>query len=220
MKYLFIYFLTFSLFSCDNAHKKIEFEVSSQQIYNEFQVNEVAALSKYKGKKIKVTGVLISFVNSMGDNYCYIGSKGDIIGEVYCRMSDEFSKNAGNYNKGQIITIEGIVEGKSIAGVVKMDNLEQDTNYPVMYFIVAFLFVVGIGLMIWGARKTFGNGLQRKFIRINPLKGKTYDQITKAVGLPNSYVLNKRTWASGGYSITLLFDDDNICLGVISEFKF
>ena len=220
MKYLISFLLFFTLISCSNTRKSIEYNVTSQQIYNEFQVNEVAALSKYKGKKIKVTGVLISFVNSMGDNYCYIGSKGDIIGEVYCRMSDEFSKNAGNYNKGQIITIEGIVEGKSIAGVVKMDNLVQETNYPVMYFIVAFLFVVGIGLMIWGARKTFGNGLQKKFIRINPLKGKTYDQITQAVGLPNSYVLNKKTWSRGGYSITLLFDDDDVCLGVISEFKF
>jgi hypothetical protein len=57
----------------------------------------------------------------MGDNYCYIGSHGDLLGEVQCSMSEEFSKNAGNYTKGQMIILEGIVEGKSFSGIVKIN---------------------------------------------------------------------------------------------------
>ena len=120
MKHLVAALFMFTLFSC-NTQKVVEDEVTSQQIYNEFQENEVAALAKYKGKKIRVSGELLSFVNSMGDNYCYIGSHGDLLGEVQCRMSEEFSKNAGNYTKGQMIILEGIVEGKSFSGIVKIN---------------------------------------------------------------------------------------------------
>jgi hypothetical protein len=117
-KYLTILILSSFFVSCST--QKVEFEVTSQQIYKEFQDNEVAALSKYKGKKIKVTGELISFTNIMGDNFCYIGSHGDLIGEVQCKMSDEFSKKAGNYKVGQKITLEGVVEGMLITGVVQI----------------------------------------------------------------------------------------------------
>ena len=89
-----------------------------------------------------------------------------------------------------------------------------------IYIYGPFLFGIAIALIIWGARRTSGDMLQRKFVSINPLKGKSYDQIIQTVGLPNSYVLNKKIWSRGGYSITLLFDDDDVCIGVISEFKF
>lgn len=97
-----------------------EFEVSSQQIYREFQENEVAAFSKYKGKRVRVTGEIIGFNNIMGRNYCYIGSHGDFIGEIECLMSDEFSKNAGNYKIGQVITMEGTIVDRSFTGVIQM----------------------------------------------------------------------------------------------------
>jgi hypothetical protein len=111
------------LFSCiiiSCNFQNVEYDVTSQQIYNEFSENEVAALSKYKGKKIRVTGELLSFINTFGSNYCYIGSHGDLIGEIECKMSDEFSKNAGNYKIGQTITLEGIVVGKTFTGVVQI----------------------------------------------------------------------------------------------------
>jgi uncharacterized membrane protein YcgQ (UPF0703/DUF1980 family) len=119
MKILFVFFFVNIFFSCEP--KKIDYEVTTQQIYNEFQENEVAALSKYKGKKVRVTGEIISFNNLSNKNYCFIGSHGDFIGEVKCLMSDEFYKNAGNYRVGQIITLEGFVVGKSFTGVVEIE---------------------------------------------------------------------------------------------------
>ena len=109
----------FFLFSC-KSEKKIDYEVTSQQIYKEFQDNEVAATAKYKDKRIRVTGTLISFDRTLGTNYCYIGSPGDFIGEVSCAMSEEFSKQAGNYTKGQEMFVEGICTGKSFTGVVNL----------------------------------------------------------------------------------------------------
>jgi hypothetical protein len=111
---LIIFFIT----SCES--QKVEYEVTSQQIYKEFQDNEVAALSKYKGKKIRVTGELLNFTHSIGNDYCFIGSHGDFLGEVQYKMSEDFSKNAGNYSKGQIITLEGIVDSKSFTGIIQI----------------------------------------------------------------------------------------------------
>ena len=110
----------FFLFYC-KSEKKIDYEVTSQQIYKEFQDNEVAATSKYKDKRIRVTGTLISFDRTLGTNYCYIGSPGDFIGEVSCAMSEEFSKQAGNYTKGQTISLEGKCIGRSFTGVVNLE---------------------------------------------------------------------------------------------------
>lgn len=108
------------LSSC-KPEQKIEYEVTSQQIYKEFQDNEVTATAKYKDKRIRVIGTLISFDRTMGTNYCYIGSPGDFIGEVCCAMSEEFSKNAGNFQKGQTISVEGKCTGKSFTGVVNLE---------------------------------------------------------------------------------------------------
>jgi len=115
----FFVLIFFFLISCNID--RIDFEVSSQQIYSEFENNEVAALSKYKDKKIKVTGELLRFENHFGSNYCYIGSHGDFLGEISCKMSDEFSKNAGNYKIGQTITLIGIVKAKDIFGLVNIE---------------------------------------------------------------------------------------------------
>jgi len=106
--------------SCNN-NQKVDFEVTSQQIYKEYQDNEVAADAKYKDKRVKVTGTIISFDKSMGVNYCYIGSSGDFIGEVRCAMSEDFVKQAINYQKGQIISLEGKCIGRSFTGVVNLE---------------------------------------------------------------------------------------------------
>jgi len=117
---LFISFVLLVFTSCNN-NQKIEFEVTSQQIYKEYQDNEVAADAKYKDKRIKVIGTIISFDKSMGVNYCYIGSTGDFIGEVRCAMSEDFVKQAGNYQKGQTISLEGKCIGRSFTGVVNLE---------------------------------------------------------------------------------------------------
>ena len=123
MKTISILFITYILLittSCQN-NQKIDFDVTSQQIYKEYQDNEVAADAKYKDKRVKVTGTIISFDKSMGVNYCYIGSSGDFIGEVRCAMSEDFVKQAGNYQKGQTISLEGKCIGRSFTGVVNLE---------------------------------------------------------------------------------------------------
>jgi len=95
----------------------------------------------------------------------------------------------------------------------------------------------GLGLFIWilimgsifffafllGAQS--GQRLASKFASAGTLKGKSKEDIIKAVGPPNAIsgaanggqILQ---WLSGGYHIVLLFDAGGICRGVIHEFSF
>lgn len=64
--------------------------------------------------------------------------------------------------------------------------------------------------------------LNDKFVKLGVLKGKTYNEIVAACGAPSSRspMGNGTTlcqWMATGYHIALLFDADNICLGISHE---
>ena len=72
--------------------------------------------------------------------------------------------------------------------------------------------------------------LHRRFARLGELPGYPLDYITRTVGAYTSArptVITDRnnapgtlcTWARSHYSITLLFDQDNICVGIAHETK-
>ncbi len=88
-----------------------------------------------------------------------------------------------------------------------------------------------LGGIIWyfiskSAVRAPGAMLQKKFVSLNPLAGKTYSEIAAKCGAPNSLssqVLDDGTvvkiyqWMATGYHIVLLFDQNDICLGISSE---
>ena len=86
-----------------------------------------------------------------------------------------------------------------------------------------------VGGLIWYAItkavvKAPGNALQQKFINLGTLKGKTFSEIQNACGSPNSTSVGANgvkiyQWMATGYHIVLLFDENDICLGVSSETK-
>ena len=93
-----------------------------------------------------------------------------------------------------------------------------------------FIWVIPvIGGLFWffissAMVKAPGNALQQKFIRLGTLKGKTLGEIQSACGAPSSVTSGKDgvkvyQWMATGYHIVLLFDENDICLGVSSETK-
>lgn len=84
-----------------------------------------------------------------------------------------------------------------------------------------------IGFVLWVliaqvAVRISGNTLQKQFIKLGTLKGKTLAEIQKACGDPISISYGEAgvkicQWMRSGYNIVLLFDENNICLGVNSE---
>jgi len=87
---------------------------------------------------------------------------------------------------------------------------------------VAAAFMAGFALA-WGLRVHRRN-LRRRMTQIPVFRGKTYAEILREVGCdPQTSVRQTdghtlRTWRDpGGYSISLLFDTGDLCLGVAEE---
>ena len=84
-----------------------------------------------------------------------------------------------------------------------------------------------IGGLIWyaitnAAVKAPGASLNQKFVSLGTLAGKTLNEIVAVAGQPSAVsavgdgkIL--RQWQATSYHIALLFDENDICLGVSSE---
>lgn len=84
-----------------------------------------------------------------------------------------------------------------------------------------------IGGLIWfaissAAVKAPGAALNQKFVSLGTLSGKSFNEIASVVGQPsavsamgNGQIL--RQWQATSYHIALIFDENDICLGVSSE---
>lgn len=93
--------------------------------------------------------------------------------------------------------------------------------------------VLGIGFGAFGGYffagllTSKGTLLKQDFIAMGELRGKTLDEIKQKVGAPKATFSCTTaetgrpgtlcTWQEPSYSITLLFDENNVCLGVNKE---
>lgn len=67
-----------------------------------------------------------------------------------------------------------------------------------------------------------GARLQKKFVKLGNLKGLHYDYIVNEVGKPNAITNIKNNqivaqWITDNYHIALIFDKNDICLGISSQ---
>ena len=87
------------------------------------------------------------------------------------------------------------------------------------WIIAAFL----AGLLFGKWTKKQKMKLQERFDKLNICKGMSYVEILQRVQAApritdrNADGITERTWADEGYSITLTFDHQDICLGVQDE---
>lgn len=109
--------------------------------------------------------------------------------------------------------------GLGIAGFI--------TEFSTVGIICGLCLGAFIGYFVAGLYTAKGNLLQQDFIAMGNLAGKTLEEIKSKVGEPNTInactVANTGkhgslcTWSNAPYSITLLFDENNVCLGVNQE---
>ena len=85
--------------------------------------------------------------------------------------------------------------------------------------VIIILGMGGIFYLFYVLYKMPGVKLQKKFIRMGVLKGIPYQEIVEVVGLPNMVMGGQKTWSAGTYSITLIFDENDICKGVSLEYN-
>ena len=90
--------------------------ISAVDLAKAFEDNEIKANALYKDKHVQVSGKIKSIGESFGSTYIVLDSGKDFsITDIQCFFNDktEISKIA-NLNKGDMATIKGSVDGKSL----------------------------------------------------------------------------------------------------------
>jgi len=88
------------------------YTLTADQLYSEFDANEVAAEAKYKKQIVTVSGVIQDIgTEILGRAYVIIGGRGFLDG-VQCVFPDSEKPRIAVLSKGQHITIRGTVTGK------------------------------------------------------------------------------------------------------------
>ena len=85
---------------------------------------------------------------------------------------------------------------------------------------IAAAFLAGILFALW--LKARRSSLRQRVLDAAVFRGKTYQEITREIDAPQTIIRQTdgrtlRTWQEDGYSISLLFDAQDLCLGVESE---
>jgi hypothetical protein len=88
------------------------YTLTANQLYGEYDSNEVAADAKYKGKIVIVSGTIQNIGKDIADNaYIVIGGKGFLDG-VQCTFTKGEESSVARLSKGQNVTVKGEVSGK------------------------------------------------------------------------------------------------------------
>lgn len=100
------------------------YTLSANQLYREYESNEVAADTKYKGKVVIVSGRIQDIGKDiMDDAYIVIGGKGFLDG-VQCTFTKSEQSSVASLSKGQQVSVKGEVAGKMGNVLVKKASLQ------------------------------------------------------------------------------------------------
>lgn len=94
------------------------YRLSANQLYSEYESNEVAADSKYKGRVVVVSGTIQNIGKDiMDDAYIVIGGEGFLDG-IQCMFTKGQQSSVARLSKGQHVTVKGEVSGKMLGNVL------------------------------------------------------------------------------------------------------
>jgi aspartyl/asparaginyl-tRNA synthetase len=99
-------------------------DVSIRELLKEYKDNEVRADANFKGKRIRVTGIVDDVKkNITNDIYITLGTgKQFEIPKVQCYFDDSLANQAAQLSKGARVTVEGRVKGLMMN--VQVDDCE------------------------------------------------------------------------------------------------
>ena len=95
------------------AKNREAFYVSAEEMYREYERNEIAAEQKYKNSAVMVRGIVESIGRDILDTAYVVLSGGDsfLLG-VQCYFDDSEAYSLASLSPGQRVTISGVVTGK------------------------------------------------------------------------------------------------------------
>lgn len=88
------------------------YTISADQLYSDYNSNEVAADAKYKGKVVIVSGRIQDIGKDIVDDaYIIIGGEG-FLDRVQCMFTKGQQSSVASLSKGQHVRVKGEVAGK------------------------------------------------------------------------------------------------------------
>ena len=104
--------------------KTPSYTLSADQLYREYESNEVAADKKYKGKIVIVYGEIQDIGKDIMDEpYIVIGGEGFLDG-VQCSFTKSQESSVASLSKGQDVKVKGEVSGKMGNVQIKNSSLQ------------------------------------------------------------------------------------------------
>ena len=107
-------------------------EISAVQLSEEYDENSISADAKYKGKKIKVSGIIKDIGKDILDTpYIVLEGSQNVFFGVQCMFSREDEAKLASLSKGQRITLICEVSGEMIGDVVLRGCTEEKQSSAV-----------------------------------------------------------------------------------------
>lgn len=103
----------------DIVNESPAIEISASQLYEDYESNGVAADQKYKGKVLRVSGVVDNIDRDIMDKIYVTLKGGEYIGDIQCFFAEDHVNKAANLSKGQRITVKGKCDGKLMNVMLK-----------------------------------------------------------------------------------------------------
>lgn len=84
-----------------------DYQLTADELYDEFDANEAAAMKKFEDKVVSVTGNVIQVDQTEDGQTIILGAENAMIGGVNCSMKEP----SASIEKGQTVTIKGRCHG-------------------------------------------------------------------------------------------------------------
>lgn len=98
-------------------------EVDYKVLYNDYQENPISADTKYKGKILKLTGIVDTIDREIAGN-TYITFKIDYLKDIRITFKKSEESKVAELKKGQSVTIKGECTGTLLSTTVALNNCE------------------------------------------------------------------------------------------------
>lgn len=95
-------------------------KITAQELADDFDANQVAAESKWKGKLVEFSAVVTNITDS-GLSFTNVASKQFSLAQISCRVKDK--QQLLTLKNGQTATVRGIVGSQTI-GVIDISDCE------------------------------------------------------------------------------------------------
>ena len=88
------------------------YTLTADQLYSDYESNETAADSKYKGRIVVISGTIQDMgIDLMNNAYIVIGGEGSLDG-AQCSFAKDQKSAVALLSRGQNVTVKGLVLGK------------------------------------------------------------------------------------------------------------